>query len=77
MGWKKGNPMMWSQWAWVKIIVYWKRFSETSLWPRVLIPDPASIMIISSSFVLISRQVVLPPYFRYSFPETGIEPLAP
>ena len=40
-------------------------------------PDPASMMMISSSFVLISRQVVSPPYFTYSSPETGIEPRAP
>jgi len=31
----------------------------------------------SSLFVLISRQVVSPPYFRYSLPETGMEPLDP
>jgi hypothetical protein len=40
-------------------------------------PEPASTMMMSSLIDRISMQGVSPPYFRYSSPETGTDPLAP
>src|SRR5512139_3368746 len=45
--------------------------------PSLRIPVPASMMMARPFFVRISMQVVSPPYLMYSWPLTGMEPLAP
>src|SRR3990167_10413366 len=76
-GLKNGKPRIWSQCACVKIMLRSFFPAFTRLFPSLLIPEPASIMTISSSLVLISMHVVSPPYFIYSLPETGMDPLEP
>jgi hypothetical protein len=52
-------------------------FSLDSLLPNLRIPVPASTTIRSPLLARISKHVVSPPYFKYSFPETGMEPRDP
>jgi len=61
----------------VKMILYSYRCSSNNLFPSLLIPEPASTIMISSFLLRISRQVVSPPCLSYLSPETGIDPRAP
>src|SRR5439155_16900953 len=70
---------MWSQWV-CEIRIASRIGSEPnsrwSDWPRSLIPDPASRMMISPS-ARTSTQLVLPPMRTVTGPGVGIEPRTP
>src|SRR4030067_495963 len=82
MGMKKGKPMMWSQWVWVR-----KSWVLTGPLGRSLfitcaassrMPVPASITTRRPcSPKRSSRQAVLPPYFTVLGPGQGTEPRTP